>query len=130
MLVHFFMSYLVFINCTNIIDIQIHICRHPGVYRFSIGDIVCENKCLHLCQQEVWWISLWGVSINYVDKILGIFDPPPPSRSLLLNKAYFIKCSFGLTLFPLYCPRGLWLTLWIKLKKIYYFEKIDKDLRF
>ena len=36
-----------------------------------------------------------GTSINYVVKILGIFDPPPPSWSLLLIKAYVIKWSFG-----------------------------------
>ena len=36
-----------------------------------------------------------GSSINHVVKILGIFDPPPPSWPLLLNKAYVIKWSFG-----------------------------------
>ena len=34
-----------------------------------------------------------GSSINHVVKILGIFDPPPPLWSLLLNKAYVIKWS-------------------------------------
>ena len=34
-------------------------------------------------------------SINHVVKILVIFDPLPPSWSLLLNKAYVIKWSFG-----------------------------------
>ena len=33
--------------------------------------------------------------INHVVKILGIFDPLPPSWSLLLNKAYVIKWSSG-----------------------------------
>ena len=32
---------------------------------------------------------------NHMVKILGIFDLPPPSWSLLLNKAYVIKWSFG-----------------------------------
>ena len=36
-----------------------------------------------------------GSFINPVVKILGIFDPPPPSWSLLLNKAHVIKWSFG-----------------------------------
>ena len=34
-----------------------------------------------------------GLSINHVVKILVFFDPP--SWSLLLNKAYVIKWSFG-----------------------------------
>ena len=33
--------------------------------------------------------------INPVVKFLGIFDPLPPSWSLLLNKTYVIKWSFG-----------------------------------
>ena len=36
-----------------------------------------------------------GSSINHVDTFLGIFDPLPPSWSLLLNKAYVIKWTFG-----------------------------------
>ena len=36
-----------------------------------------------------------GASINHVVKILGIFDPFPPSWSLLLNKAYVLKWLFG-----------------------------------
>ena len=36
-----------------------------------------------------------GSFINHVVKFLGIFDPLPPSWSLLLNKAYVIKWSFG-----------------------------------
>ena len=36
-----------------------------------------------------------GSSINHMVKILGIFDPLPPSWSLLLNNAYVIKWSFG-----------------------------------
>ena len=37
---------------------------------------------------------------RYVVNILGIFDPPPPSWSLLLNKAYVIKWSFGQPPYP------------------------------
>ena len=44
-----------------------------------------------------------GLSINHV----GIFAPPPPSWSLLLNKPYVIKWKFGSPP-PLNCPRGLW----------------------
>ena len=40
-------------------------------------------------------LSTLGSSINHVVTFLGIFDPPPPSWSLLLNKAYVIKWSFG-----------------------------------
>ena len=36
-----------------------------------------------------------GSFINHVVKFLRIFDPLPPSWSLLLNKAYVIKWSFG-----------------------------------
>ena len=37
-----------------------------------------------------------GSFINHVARILGIFDPPfPTSWSLLLNKTYVIKLSFG-----------------------------------
>ena len=43
-------------------------------------------------------------------QIFGYFDPtPPPSWSLLLNKARVLKWSFGYP-FPLNCPRGLWMS--------------------
>ena len=54
------------------------------------------------------WFIEQGSSINHVVKILGIFDPP--SWSLLLNKAYVIKWSFGQPPSPLNCPRGLWMS--------------------
>ena len=40
----------------------------------------------------------------------GHFDPLSPSWSLLLNKSYVIKWSFGQTPSPLNWPRGLWMT--------------------
>ena len=46
-------------------------------------------------------------SINHVVNFLSIFYPPP-SWSLLLNKAYVIKWSTPP--FPLNCPSGLWMT--------------------
>ena len=56
----------------------------------------------------IWGLfSNMGSSINHVVKILGIFDPP--SWSILQNKAYVIKWSFGLTPSP-NCSRGLWMT--------------------
>ena len=36
-----------------------------------------------------------GLFINHVVKFLRIFDSPPPSWPILLNKAYVIKLSFG-----------------------------------
>ena len=54
--------------------------------------------------------QIMGSSINHVVTFLGIFDPPPPSWSLLLNKAYVIKWSFGQPPSPLNCPRGLWMS--------------------
>ena len=36
-----------------------------------------------------------GVIHIPLGQIFGHFDPPPPSWSLLLNKAYVIKWSFG-----------------------------------
>ena len=36
-----------------------------------------------------------GACTNHVDRILGYFDPPPPMWTLLLNKAYVMKWSFG-----------------------------------
>ena len=44
--------------------------------------------------------------MNHVVKFLGIFAPPP-SWSLLQNKAYE-KMVIWLT--PLNCPRGLWMS--------------------
>ena len=41
-----------------------------------------------------------GPSINHVDRFLGIFDPFPLSWSLLLNKIYVVKWSFGKTPAP------------------------------
>ena len=36
-----------------------------------------------------------GASINHVDSFLEIFDPPPPSWTILLNKAYVVTWTFG-----------------------------------
>ena len=50
-----------------------------------------------------------GSLINHVVKFLGIFDPFPPSWSLLLNKAN-AKIVIWITPSPLNCPRGLCMT--------------------
>ena len=36
-----------------------------------------------------------GASINHVDSFLEMFDPPPPSWAILLNKAYVVTWTFG-----------------------------------
>ena len=48
-----------------------------------------------------------GPSINYVGKILPIFDPPPPSE----GEIYYISLcnSIGIWLTPLSCLRSLWI---------------------
>ena len=48
-----------------------------------------------------------GSSINHVDRFLNIFDPPPPSWTILLNKAYVVIWTFGKLPSSLPCPHGL-----------------------
>ena len=52
-------------------------------------------------------------------RFLDIFDSPPPSWSLLLNKAYVIKWSFSWIPLPLNCPRGLWMIPSVKLRPFF-----------
>ena len=51
-------------------------------------------------------ISFKGTFINHVVNFLGIFDPFPPSWSLLLNKAYVLKWPFEGVYKPLGQTRG------------------------
>ena len=72
-----------------------------------------------------------GSSINHMVKILGIFDPPPSTWSLLLNNVYVMKWSFGYTsppqLFTWFMNDPLWL---IKCKSLYIsYEKL-RDRKF
>ena len=56
-----------------------------------------------------------GVNYKPRDRKLGYFGLPiPPSWYFLLNKAYVIKWSFGLT--PFNCPRGLWMSSYKQIK--------------
>ena len=49
-----------------------------------------------------------GTCTNHVDRILGIFDPPPPMWTLLLNSCYKVLMSSEQPPLPLVCPRGLY----------------------
>ena len=63
----------------------------------TFSDIICERRPVFQC--FFWGISpptsVRGSSINHLVNFLGIFDPRSPSWSLLLNKTYVIKWSFG-----------------------------------
>ena len=49
-----------------------------------------------------------GLCTNQVDRIRGIFDPLPPSQTLLLNSSYQVKQTFDQPPSPLTCLRGLY----------------------
>ena len=63
-----------------------------------------------------------GPSINQVDRFFGYFWPIPSTWTLLFNKSYDVKWSFGLIPLPLNYPCGLWIPLKAQLKYAFHNE--------
>ena len=70
------------------------------VHIISIAILCCEES------DDPQLIITLGLFINHMVKFLGVLEPlpPPPSKSLLLNKAYVINGRF-VNSFPLNFPR-------------------------
>ena len=73
-----------------------------------------------------------GASINYIFAFLGIYDPLPLGKKCrfrlkaLLQKLLCNEVIIWLTLSPLKCPRGLWMSL----TKMFTRKQINQDQLF
>ena len=100
----------------NGVNIECQRCMHSTYY----------SQSEHVVFLVGWSPLTYCAFVTYTshDLTIGVIHKPrghflcnftlPHLWSLLLNKAYVIKLSFGYPLPPLNCPRGLWMTQYQK----------------